>query len=348
MQVILTPTAVPNLFGLGLHGFSNATPIATQLSAEWFNHVQMEVVNVIIGQDIALDSMQYDQMKKAIDDYTFGSPTISGTLTIDGGAGIDVTNTAALQLRAGSVFAIETGAVLNAADNVWVWGTTNANDWTINGNVTLGTGTGVSTVTVGKNFSDALTVLSSSDFQADVTVTSGASVTAGKFIISPSIAPTGARELVADISGNMVYRPSGNAHYVHHSLNGWTYATGEQEADSGLFATNVSLVTATRVTPQSIDVIVIAEGWGQRSAAGDVTLQLQYDDGLGVYSDQGASVNWAWVSTASATTWSYFRIARRLTPNTGINRLYRLKVDGNGGATAKIREATIRVVNPQR
>jgi hypothetical protein len=89
MQVILTATAVPDKFGVGLNGFKGSIPPLpppTELSAEWFDSVQQELVNVIIGQGIALDGLVFDQMKQAIDDYAFADPSITGSLSILNGA----------------------------------------------------------------------------------------------------------------------------------------------------------------------------------------------------------------------------------------------------------------------
>lgn len=96
MQVILTPTAVPDLFGPGLNGFKGDVPPLpppTQVSPEWFNSVQQEIVNVILGQGIALDGLVFNQLKKAIDDYAFLNPSVNGTLTVTGA--IDVTQASA-------------------------------------------------------------------------------------------------------------------------------------------------------------------------------------------------------------------------------------------------------------
>lgn len=93
MQVIQTPTAVADKFGPGLNGFKGDVPPLpppTQVSAEWFDSVQQEIVNVIIGQGIALDGLQFDQLKQALDDYAFvGDPSIIGSLTVTGD--VDVT-----------------------------------------------------------------------------------------------------------------------------------------------------------------------------------------------------------------------------------------------------------------
>jgi hypothetical protein len=96
MQVILTPTAVVDKFGPGLNGFKGDVPPLpppTQVSPEWFDSVQMEIVNVILGQGIALDGLQFDQLKQALDDYAFLNPSVNGTLTVTGA--IDVTQASA-------------------------------------------------------------------------------------------------------------------------------------------------------------------------------------------------------------------------------------------------------------
>lgn len=110
MQVILTPAAVPDMFGPGINGFKNSTPLppATQLSAEWFNSVQQEIVNVITGQSIALDALSFDQMKRAIDNYAFADPTVSGSLTIGSGAKLKVQPGGTLECEAGSVAKLAT------------------------------------------------------------------------------------------------------------------------------------------------------------------------------------------------------------------------------------------------
>jgi hypothetical protein len=148
MQVILTPTAVADKFGVGLNGFAGSVPgPPTQLSEQWFDSMQMEIVNVILGQGIALDGLQFDQLKQALDDYSFLDPHITSSLSIDAGATlfvlnggiVDVNAGAAQVFRNGSTVAFESNVTLVCSDNTWVWGSSNANDWTINGNVTLGT-----------------------------------------------------------------------------------------------------------------------------------------------------------------------------------------------------------------
>ncbi|ADE10488.1 hypothetical protein [Sideroxydans lithotrophicus] len=70
MQRISTLTKVLNLFGIGKHGFQNgdmatSTP-PTDFNADWCNHVQEEIANVIEGAGMALDAGSYAQMREAI------------------------------------------------------------------------------------------------------------------------------------------------------------------------------------------------------------------------------------------------------------------------------------------
>jgi hypothetical protein len=103
MQVILTPTAVADMFGPGLNGFASSVPgPPTEMSSEWFNSVQMEIANVILGQSIALDGLQFDQLKQAFDNYVFLDPTIGSTLTILSGAVLVVNSGGVFQCAVGS------------------------------------------------------------------------------------------------------------------------------------------------------------------------------------------------------------------------------------------------------
>lgn len=177
MQVILTPTAVADKFGPGLNGFAGSVPgPPTQMSEQWFDSVQMEIVNVILGQGIALDGLKFDQLKDAFDDYVFADPEISGSLTISAGA-IFVNSGAGFVLKNGSTFAVEANVTLVASDNTWVWGSSNANDWTINGDLTLGTDSG-----------NVMTVKSTTLLTENATLAAGKTLTggAGSSILSPS------------------------------------------------------------------------------------------------------------------------------------------------------------------
>jgi acetyltransferase-like isoleucine patch superfamily enzyme len=179
MQVILTPTAVADMFGVGLHGFKGSIPPLpppTELSAEWFNSMQMELVNLILGQGIALDGMVFDQLKQAIDDYSFVDPSISGSLTIENGALLDVLSGGALVMRNGSTFAVESNVVFQVETSLA----------TFLGDLVIGTASAdalivVSTATfqspayfgghveIGNNPADLLTVYATSTFNEPVT-----------------------------------------------------------------------------------------------------------------------------------------------------------------------------------
>jgi len=112
MQVILTPSAVPNLFGPGLNGFRNEVPPdpPTQMSAEWCNSVQMELVNAITDQGYALDSLNYSQLTTALNGWKFsGSPEISSgaTLFVRSGGTLQVDPGGSLVTRPGSTNSLE-------------------------------------------------------------------------------------------------------------------------------------------------------------------------------------------------------------------------------------------------
>jgi len=141
MQVILTPTAVADKFGPGLNGFnSSIIPPATQLSAEWFDSVQQEIVNVILGQGIALDGLAFDQLKTAFDNYVFLNPEISGTMKILGGASLVVKSGGTLQCDPGST------AIFDAIDCTSV---TTTGDVEVGGNLDLTNGSISNVTTIG-------------------------------------------------------------------------------------------------------------------------------------------------------------------------------------------------------
>ncbi len=108
MQVILTPNAVADMFGPGLHGFKGSvTPPPTELSPEWFNSVQQEIVNVIIGQGIALDGLAFDQLKAAFDNYAFVDITANTITASSTGATIVGTTSS---VTAGGIAGINTSS----------------------------------------------------------------------------------------------------------------------------------------------------------------------------------------------------------------------------------------------
>lgn len=80
MQRISTSSAVADLFGSGKAGFRNGDlprgVLPTAFNAEWCNHVQEEICNVIEGAGVALDPNKRDQLlaalKKLIDEQAGG------------------------------------------------------------------------------------------------------------------------------------------------------------------------------------------------------------------------------------------------------------------------------------
>ena len=94
MQRISTSSAVADLFGGGKAGFRNGDlprgVLPTAFNAEWCNHVQEEICNVIEGAGVALNPDKRDQllaaMKKLIDEQagtvkTDGNQTVGGEKT---------------------------------------------------------------------------------------------------------------------------------------------------------------------------------------------------------------------------------------------------------------------------
>lgn len=127
MQVILTPTAVPDKFGAGLNGFKGSIPPLpppTQLSAEWFDSVQMELVNILLSQGIALDGLLFDQIAVALANWTFTGDAViavGGSLTVEGGA--TVASGGSFTCSAGSTFTVNSSTpTFGASSEVNIFG----------------------------------------------------------------------------------------------------------------------------------------------------------------------------------------------------------------------------------
>ena len=103
MQRISTSSAVADLFGSGKSGFRNGDlprgVLPTAFNAEWCNHVQEEICNVIEGAGVVLNPDKRDQLltalQKLIDNSTVktsgsqnvgGEKTFTGTAFFKGGA----------------------------------------------------------------------------------------------------------------------------------------------------------------------------------------------------------------------------------------------------------------------
>lgn len=70
MKRIDTATKSEDLFGAGKHGFRNSNKgagiAATQVDADWCNHIQEEIANVVEGAGDALDDADRTQLLQAI------------------------------------------------------------------------------------------------------------------------------------------------------------------------------------------------------------------------------------------------------------------------------------------
>ena len=97
MQRISTSSAVADLFGSGKSGFRNGDlprgVLPTAFNAEWCNHVQEEICNVIEGAGVALNPDKRDQLltalQKLIDNSTVktsGNQNVGGEKTFTGTA----------------------------------------------------------------------------------------------------------------------------------------------------------------------------------------------------------------------------------------------------------------------
>ena len=301
------------------------------------------------------------------------SVDIAGTLDVVGITTLGVTDVNGASMFTADVtvdamLTVTNGNVAAFTGNVTL-GATSGDSIIANGILTtkattnLGDNTGV-VVNVGGGASDTVTVRAAAGFDEDITIAAAKSITGPAdssvsvgtvtantfFVIGTAAAPTATRQFAATTADEMTWRRGADILLVHHSTNGFNYATGQQEAAFGPFSTVVGPTTAVRTKPQvgsSGNVIVIAEGWGQRAVSGSVQLQVQQSDAGVVYSDAGASVDVEWVNTSRPDLWSYFRIERTLSVGTVINRLFRLEVDALGGSNASIRESSIRVVPEQ-
>jgi hypothetical protein len=95
MKRIDTATRAEDLFGAGKDGFRNSNKgagiAATQVDADWCNHIQEELANVVEGTGIALDPGDRTQLKAAIKRMIEG---------LDYKSSVRVASTAAINLAA--------------------------------------------------------------------------------------------------------------------------------------------------------------------------------------------------------------------------------------------------------
>jgi hypothetical protein len=340
MERITTPTAVPNKFGPGKNGFQGGgPPNATQLSPEWFDNVQEETARVIEGQGIVLDGGQLDQMKQAIDDYAFADPSITGTLTIENLASIEVESGGAINVQSGGTLDTMAGSIVGLQGAVTFTPTaTHTCDTVANFNKGVNLGDDVAdpiavngTMTVNENAAmhADLAVLGasggslSSDMTAIMTWNGTATLTHRTRILSSILSTVG--DFGKDGAGNMRWHDGTADRIGHVSDSGWF--RGHGQVDTAAAAATISVDTTTPVAPKAAaDVDIVANLQIQRAVAGDVEVSISEVGGAGVI---GVVKNYAAPVTGTTTylhlTFARTRVAADTTP-----RVYRVTVDGLG------------------
>ena len=342
MQVILTPTSVANMFGPGLNGFASSVPgPATQMSAEWFNSAQQEIVNVITGQGLVLDGLQFDQMKRAIDNYAFVDPTITSTLTIPNGASLNVQLGGTLQCDAGSTASFDT---LSTSGLATLKSCAVTNLLTASGGLSVPGGT-LSCGTAA-TFSGATTTFSGTNVATGLTTTlttngnvlcNGELNSATRMRIRGSIT-VAAGDLSVDASDNLRFRDASATKFVHVNPSGWVLGLGRADTLGGA-ALTLSLDTATAVAPlAAADLVVEASVWVSRAIAGIVTISLT-EVGVGQI---GTNDTFVVPATGGSNFYQISFSRTRVAAPTSPARIYRLTVDG-GASNVTCRNGLIRV-----
>jgi len=337
MQVILTPTAVVDKFGPGLNGFKGDTPPlppATQVSPEWFDAVQQEIVNVILGQGIALDSMQLDQLKQALDSYTFVNPTLTGVLRVDGGAEIRVEGGGVVRIKAGAFLLCEAGSIVEF-ETIKVSGLSELAEVTaseINAQI-YEVAAGGSIVGA-----DAITTIAGfgSVEAAILRTTAPGRVESSRFEFAAAAAGV-ANTLTRTGGGALVWGASAR---VHTSAAGYTFARGFVANAAAATSHTLTTSAAAAAPADGSSLRILAELSALMTVANTVTLQLQAETapGSGVYANTGASTTIAVPSAAN--DWKRIGIEREHAP-AGQALRYRLLVNANGGASVAIDSASV-------
>ena len=366
MQVILTPTAVPDLFGPGLNGFKGSIPPLpppTQLSAEWLNSVQMELVSILLSQGIALDGLQFDQVAQALANWSF-----AGNTKIISGGSLTVQSGATFTCDLGSAFVVNsTTPTFGAFTEVSmlgdvIIGTDSGNTLTINSVSTFNEGVTViagketqllGDVTLGTDSGDALTIESTAAMNADLAIVgalggslsadtaalmtwNGTANRAGRLRVNAGISST-----IGDLSrnvGNLQWHDGTGTRYVHVNPGGWVKGHGHVTT-AGAAAATLSFDTDTAVAPLAAATLdVFATAWISRAIAGPVTVYLT-EVGVGVIGTS-AVIDVVATGGTKATPVTFARPhSASTTP-----RIYRFTVDG-GGQNVRVNEGRI-VVTP--
>jgi hypothetical protein len=339
MQVIQTPTADPDKFGPGLNGFKGGVnPPPTQLSPEWFDSVQQEIVNVIIGQGIALDGLQFDQLKQAIDNYVFASPKVLGLLRIDGGGELRMEPGTTIRVQSGASLLGEVGSNIEF-DEIEVTGLSTLADVESSATVTAPS----FVIAAGGSLvgADAITSISGLGTieSAILRTTAPGRVESSRFELAA--AAGGVANTLTRTSGSaLVWGVSGR---VHTSAPGYIFARGFV-ASAGAAALQTITTSAAAPAPADGSPIRLV---GQLSAlmtvANTVTLQLQAENapGSGIYVNTGTSITIAVPSAAN--DWKRLGIEREHAPG-GQALRYRMLVTANGGSSVAIDSASITAI----
>jgi hypothetical protein len=299
MQVILTPTAVADMFGTGLNGFQDSVPgPPTELSAEWFNSMQMEIVSVLVNQGYALDGLLFDQLDFALNNFSFdGSVAIQsggtlsilggGTLYLEGGSQFYADSTSSFSVNTSDAEFLKDLVIGDSSGDALVVTSTSTFQSPVffNGNVDIG-----------NNVADALTVTATTSF-LNTTNIRGALLILGASGGSLSTDPTAvvqingqlevtgrltvgsgtsiaARDLSVDGSNNLRYRDASATKYVHVNSSGWVKGHG-QTATAGAAALTLSFDTSVAVAPiVASNLDIEASAWVTRVGGGVVTVSL--------------------------------------------------------------------------
>lgn len=217
-----------------------------------------------------------------------GSTACNGSLTVADTFAFVANGACTLGNAAGDVITINGTTTFNAPVTV-----ADGQAFVANGNCTLGNNAAGDTLTVNA----AATFLGTAQFNGNVTVGNGVSDTitftakaastldmdnnilsnVNRMQLSTGVSPSGAAQLAADASGNLLYRPSGTTHYVHSSEKGYIQAWSAAAAGTEMAGAGTELAQVT-ITPLATgDVLVMASGSLTFPADNNTVLVTLYD-----------------------------------------------------------------------
>lgn len=321
--------------------------MATELEPAWFNNAQEEIARVIEGQGIVLDGLQFDQLKTAIDGYSFVSPKITGSLTIASGA--------TLLLEAGSNLQIDFGATVTIDALLTCNGDVVLGDSATDSLIVPATTTHTAPVFFSKavEFNDNVQINGATSLENSFTVlgASGGSLSSdpsallqwnGEMqMVGQTRLLSGTSVLVGDLSkdgsGNFQYRDASSTRKVHVSTPGWVRGHGQTSliAITALAQLDTSAAVAPKV---SADLDVFSEFWVQRAASGNIIVSLIEVGGIG----QIGTNQTVQCTATSGTTWERYTFSRTRVAADTTPRVYRLEVNANGSLVV-VRNARVTV-----